>query len=922
VVYLLQLTIATLENFDEVTYFYKGKTMRKTTHNLFGCKGTLFLFLFLFVFQSLGFAADVTLRWDANTESDLDGYKLYYKTDSSGSPYDGTGSDQGASPVDIPLTSLGDPNNPEFTITGLDAGHIYFLALTAYDTEDNESGYSNEVCTLYISSPENGFNVNHASHTAFNVSGRGAAGANIQIFSGSTLVGTTIANADGSWSTDVNFASVGEGDANLTARINTVISDPVTGTLDISAPQISSTPTISQITESTAVIQWTTSEPGTSLIEYGTSPSNWGSYPLSQSTSNITSNHSITLTGLSENTTYYFRVGSQDASDNGPNQIPNASNPSAEYPFSTLESFPPSIVEFPAIDFNNHTITITFSKPNMQNATIEASYSFSPTINFISSGGSDDITHMGGSTYRLSMASIPHNTILTLTVSNITDADGNPVTPDSIRLNDNDNDDMADDWEVDNGLDPGLNDRNQDSDGDGYTNYQEYQSGTDPRDATSIPFEIVEILPHHNSGIDDNWRVPNNSSFAVFIDSTNGVNINQNSITFIIDDGERIYNRDLNSDTVRVVKLTNEDDSQVTLFWAVYDRSQDTYGNWEFDANINVRIDVDDFNGNSMNQASYDFNVESEVEHEDAQNPVNLPDTGPVDPANPALGGAYDAGIQVNSGELEGAMIVFNSSEPVPPSFGPLDEILEIDLPYVESVEIPMNFVPPTIFDTPVKVFIPCPGYTDVSSLSVYFFNGTNWSMACDADGMIQPGAEGWMVPGSRVNHNDPNLSHIEIQVYHFSAIQSGTSVSSSGSPSGGEDDGGEVVSSCFIATAAFGSEKERHVQILSEFRDRRLLTNGIGKKIVDFYYRNSPAIAEYLREHPGPRKVIRYALVPITILAYMALFDQTLLLLLTITFLFIAGMYIARCIFIRLESIDKDTDGILFRSKGCHDWQ
>jgi len=703
--------------------------MRKAIHNLSGYKVILFLFLFFLSFQTLCFAADVTLRWDKNTETDLAGYKLYYKADSAGSPYDGTGSDQGPSPVDIPLNILSDPDNPEFTITGLDAGHIYFLVLTAYDTEGDESGYSNEVSTFYISSPQNGFSVNHAGHMSFNVSGRGAAGANVQIYSGSTLVGTTTANADGSWSSDVNFTSVSEGDVSLSARINTVTSNTVTGALDISAPQISSTPSVSQVTETSAVIQWTTGEPGTSLIEYGTSASSWGNYPLSQNINNLTSNHSITLTGLSANTVYYFRAGSKDALDNGPDQIPNATNPSAEYTFSTVETYPPSIVGFPTIDFNNNTITITFSKPNMQNATIEANYSFSPSINFGSSGGSDDITHMGGSTYRLSMAAIPHNTVLTLTVSNITDSDGNAVNPSSIRINDNDNDNMADDWEIDNGLNPALDDRSHDSDGDGYTNYQEYQSGTDPGDGASIPFEIIETLPHHNSGITDTWRVPNNSSFAALIDSSNGININQNSITFIIDDGDRIYNRSLSSGTVRVIKLSDDDNSQVTLLWAVYDRSQDTYGNFEFDANVNIKIDTYDSYGNSMNQASYDFNVESEIEHDEAQ--ANLPDTGPVDPADPALGGAYDTGIQVNSGDLEGTMIVYSSSEPVPPKFGPVDEISEIDLPGVESVGIPMYFQPPTIFDTPVKVFIPCPGYTDVSSLSVYFYNGANWALAC-----------------------------------------------------------------------------------------------------------------------------------------------------------------------------------------------
>ena len=893
--------------------------MRKAIYDLSVWKIIIFLLFFFLSFQTFCFAADITLRWDANTETDLAGYKLYYKADSSGSPYDGTGAHQGPSPVNIPLSSLSNPNNPEFTITELDAGHIYFLVITAYDTEDNESGYSNEVSTFYISSPQNGFSVNYAGHTSFNVSGRGAGGANVEIYSGGTLVGTATANADGSWSADVNFTPVSEGAVSLNAKINTVFSNTVTGTLDISAPQISSTPIITEVTDNSAVIEWATNEPGSSIVQYGTLSSGWGSYTLSQNIANLTSNHSITLTGLSENTTYFFRVGSTDACGNGPDQIPNTTNPSAEDTFSTVESYPPSIVEFPVIDFDNNTITITFDKPNMQNATVEANYSFSPSINFTTTGGSDDITNTGGSTYRLSMTSIPHNTILTLTVSSITDFAGNPVTPSSIRINDNDNDDMADDWEVDNGLDPSIDDRTQDMDGDGYTNYQEYISNTDPGDGASIPFEIIETLPHHNSGITDSWRVPDNSSFAVFIDSANGININQNSINFIIDDGNQVYERNLSSNTVRVVKLSDDDDSQVTLLWAVYDRSQDTYGNYEFDANINIQIDAYDTYGNSMNQASYVFNVESEAEHIEAQEPANLPDTGPVDPEDPALGGAYDTGIQVNSGDFEGAMIVYNSSEPVPPTFGPVDEIPAIDLPGVDPVGMPMHFQPPTVYDTPVKVFIPCSGYTDVSSLSVYYYNGTNSVLACDADGIIQPAGEGWMVPGSRINHNNGNPSTIEIQVYHFSGIQAGTPSETSSVTDGSSVVGGDSADGggCFIATATFGSRTERHVQILCEFRDKHLLTNSIGRKIVNFYYKNSPPIADYLRRNPGPRKVAGYALIPVTILAYLMLFDRTLLLLLFITFMLITVMYIARCIFIRLESIDRNADVNFLPLKG-----
>lgn len=80
----------------------------------------------------------VRVSWDANTESDLAGYKLYMRHESNPS-YDW---DAPAWVTDNPLaTSYEGLNLP-------DNGGRYYFVLTAYDTSGNESGPSNEVSYL------------------------------------------------------------------------------------------------------------------------------------------------------------------------------------------------------------------------------------------------------------------------------------------------------------------------------------------------------------------------------------------------------------------------------------------------------------------------------------------------------------------------------------------------------------------------------------------------------------------------------------------------------------------------------------------------------------------------------------------------------------------------------------------------------
>lgn len=77
----------------------------------------------------------VSLSWNANSEADIAGYKVYYDTD-SGLPYQGTDANEGDSPIDV-------GNVTGFVLSSL--GSTCYLAVTAYDADGNESWYSEEV---------------------------------------------------------------------------------------------------------------------------------------------------------------------------------------------------------------------------------------------------------------------------------------------------------------------------------------------------------------------------------------------------------------------------------------------------------------------------------------------------------------------------------------------------------------------------------------------------------------------------------------------------------------------------------------------------------------------------------------------------------------------------------------------------------
>jgi hypothetical protein len=88
-------------------------------------------------------------------------------------------------------------------------------------------------------------------------------------------------------------------------------------------------------------------------------------------------------------------------------------------------------------------------------------------------------------------------------------------------------------------------------------------------------------------------------------------------------------------------------------------------------------------------------------------------------------------------------------------------------------------------------------------------------------------------------------------------------------STSNGDGDGGGK-KGCFIATAAYGSPLHPHLDTLRDFRDKYLMPNGLGRELVELYYRYSPSIASFIGRHKLLKAAVRINLLPVIALSFL----------------------------------------------------
>jgi uncharacterized protein YjbI with pentapeptide repeats len=124
---------------DSKAYIIIG---RYRTHLLSSLSFLIFA-VYLLCLAGNAHAVDASFSWVANPES-VDGYRIYYKSGTSGAPYNGTGATEGPSPV-----TTGNVTN--FTLHGLSESETYYFTITAY-IGSVESGYAKEVVLLPVGS--------------------------------------------------------------------------------------------------------------------------------------------------------------------------------------------------------------------------------------------------------------------------------------------------------------------------------------------------------------------------------------------------------------------------------------------------------------------------------------------------------------------------------------------------------------------------------------------------------------------------------------------------------------------------------------------------------------------------------------------------------------------------------------------------
>lgn len=169
------------------------------------------------------------------------------------------------------------------------------------------------------------------------------------------------------------------------------------GGTDATPPEISDV-SISNISDSEALITWTTNELSNSTVEYSTSTDN---LILSESADRMSTSHSVSLQSLSCSTTYYFQAKSVDPSENSSTD----NNSGIFYNFTTIiDSTAPIITAVAESDIAAASALISWTtneaaSSQVQYGTASGNYTLSTAVNEnLATSHSAELSGLSGNT--------------------------------------------------------------------------------------------------------------------------------------------------------------------------------------------------------------------------------------------------------------------------------------------------------------------------------------------------------------------------------------------------------------------------------------------------------------------------------------------------------------------------------------------
>jgi hypothetical protein len=890
---------------------------------IFAC--SLFL-LTLFSPPSI-YSAELTLAWDANTESDLTGYYIYYKTGSSGPPYNGTGSVEGNSPIQVPKATLNNSQNPEYTIHGLsDTEKIYFV-LTAYDTNGNQSGYSNEVFYQSSSAPtltslsiSGGNSVNESSSASY------TATATFSDRSTQTVTGSANWSEDSSYATinsnGVITASEVESDVTITIQASytyegvTKTATKVATIIDISESNLLPNTPITLISLSISGDDFVNGDSSagyaaTATFSNGSTQTVSGSANWSEDSSyaSIDSSGVLTTSEVSGDVTMIIQASyTYEEVTETANKVVTIIDVTDPVTLSSLSISGDDVVN--ENSHANYATTAFFSNGSTQTVSGSASWSEDSSYASIDSNGVLTTSEVPGDVTVTIQASCTYNEVTktankVVTIINFTAPAPAPapapvtVTLGSLSIS-------------------GDNSVNENSSA-GYTATAFFSDGsTQTVTGSANWFENSSYTTINSSGVLTTSEVPGDVTVtiqasyiyegvtrtttkrATIIDvSTSNLPPDTPSIVYP-EDGQ--YDVEMPLDIITQPFSDSDNDAHSKSQWQISEQSDfstlvvditsdnylttfpvphmvleserkyyvrvrfydfyDTASDWSNPVEFTTTYFVEDLNSNGIPDAN-------EVDDTVDLNLDGIPDNDQPEIIKcvQAVDGSVDIGVEKTSDAISQIQalemidpdtIPDTANRPDDFIFGLASYRLLVNPPGA-TVTVRIYFSG-EIFDTDnFFKYDTINGWYDYSDHTTLNDDGQSVTVELkdggygDSDGL----ANGIIA--------DPGGIASEATEASTTTVSTSTTTVSSGSGGGGGR-------GCFIATAAYGSKFEKHVQLLRRFRDLYLMPYKIGRTFVSAYYRYSPPVADFIANQDILRMIVRCTLLPLVGLSWMLL--------------------------------------------------